>query len=216
MARSDKEYKELSVKEFTKAAARYESEKAGVYETCKEDYPEILEFLKEREFDTLLDAGCGPAPLIALLADRYPEKHFTGIDLTPAMIEMARKKNLANADFVVGDCENLPFEDSSFDVIVCCESFHHYPNPQNFFHSVHRCLKPGGILFLRDYAADGLIAWLAKYVIMPLANLSGHGDVGAYSREQLFSMCEKADLAVEEFRMVSKVKMNLIAKKERH
>ena len=213
MAKSSKEYKELSISEFTKAAAKYESDNAGVYETCKEDYPEIIEILKEREFDTLLDAGCGPAPLIALLAEMYPEKHFTGIDLTPAMIDKAKEKKLANADFVVGDCENLPFEDNSFDVIVCCESFHHYPDPQAFFNSVQRCLKPGGILFLRDYAADGFIGWFANHLMMPMANLTGHGDVGAYSKEELFAMCEKASLTVEEFRMVSKVKMNLIAKK---
>ena len=213
MARTSEEYKSLSIKEFTKAAAMYENDNAGVYDTCKEDYPEIIEILKEREFDTLLDAGCGPAPLIALLSEMYPEKHFTGIDLTPAMIEKAKEKNLPNAEFVVGDCENLPFEDNSFDVIVCCESFHHYPNPQDFFNSVQRCLKPGGILFLRDYAADGFIAWAAKHIIMPLANLSGHGDVAAYSKEQLFSMCQSAGLTVDDFKMVTKVKMNLIARK---
>ena len=215
MPRSDREYKELSIREFTKAASMYESDNAGVYETCKKDYPEIIEILKEREFNTLLDAGCGPAPLIVLLAEMYPEKYFTGIDLTPAMIEKAKEKNLSNAEFVVGDCENLPFEDNSFDVIVCCESFHHYPNPQDFLASVHRCLKPGGILFLRDYAADGFIGWFANHLMMPLANLAGHGDVGAYSKDKLFEMCEKAGLAVDEFRMVNKVKMNLIAQKKR-
>ena len=213
MARSSEEYKELSIREFTKAAAKYENDYAGIYETCKKDYPEIIEILKNREFDTLLDAGCGPAPLIALLSDMYPQKHFTGIDLTPAMIEKAKEKNLPNADFVVGDCENLPFDDNSFDVIVCCESFHHYPNPQDFFNSVHRCLKPGGMLFLRDFAADGFIAWLAKYILMPLANISGHGDVGVFSKEQLFTMCEKAGLTVDSFQMVGTSKMNLIAGK---
>ena len=213
MARSDKAYKDLSVKEFTKAAAKYENENAGVYETCKKDYPEIIEILKERPFDTLLDAGCGPAPLIALLSEMYPEKHFTGLDLTPAMIEAAKAKNLPNAEFVVGDCENLPFAENSFDVIVCCESFHHYPNPQNFFHSAARCLKPGGILFLRDYVADGALGWFANRILMPLANLAGHGDVGAYPEEKLREMCAKAGLTVEQFTKVTSVKMNLIAKK---
>lgn len=63
-----------------------------------------------------------------------------GLDLTPAMIEQARKKNLKNATFVVGDCENFPFEDDSFDAIICSMSFHHYPDPQAFFNSVKRCL----------------------------------------------------------------------------
>ena len=213
MARSSEEYKALSIKEFTKAAAKYENKNAGIYEICKEDYPEIIEILKKHEFDTLLDAGCGPAPLISLLAEMYPEKHFTGLDLTPAMIDKAKEKNIPNAEFVVGDCENLPFPENSFDVIVCCESFHHYPNPQDFFNSVYRCLKPGGILFLRDFVVDGILAWLVNHLEMPLANISGHGDVGVYSEKELRAMCRKADLSVESLQKIKKVKMNLIARK---
>ena len=41
-----------------------------------------------------------------------------GLDLTPAMIEQARKKNLKNSTFVVGDCDNLPFEADTFDAII--------------------------------------------------------------------------------------------------
>ena len=73
-------------------------------------------------------------------------RHYTGLDLTPAMIEQAKKKNIPNADFVVGDCENFPFEKNTFDAIICSNSFHHYPNPQAFFDSVKRCLRPGGRL----------------------------------------------------------------------
>lgn len=47
---------------------------------------------KKEPWDTLLDAGCGPAPMITLLSEKYPDRHYTGIDLTPKMIEQARKK----------------------------------------------------------------------------------------------------------------------------
>ena len=60
------------------------------------------------------------------VAERYPDRHYTGLDLTPAMIEQARKKNIPNAEFVVGDCENFPFDENAFDVIICSNSFHHY------------------------------------------------------------------------------------------
>ncbi len=83
-------------------------------------------------FSDLLDAGCGPAPMISLLAEKYPERHYTGLDLTPAMIEQAKMKQIPNAEFVVGDCENFPFEENAFDAIICSNSFHHYPNPQAF------------------------------------------------------------------------------------
>ncbi|MFQ9212545.1 MAG: class I SAM-dependent methyltransferase [Eubacterium ventriosum] len=49
-------------------------------------------------------AGCGPAPMISLLSEKYPNRHYTGLDLTPAMIEQAKKIKIPNADFVVGDC----------------------------------------------------------------------------------------------------------------
>ena len=58
----NEEYKKLSIKEFTKAAGRYESSHAGIYEMCKKDYPDILEELEKEPFRDLLDAGCGPAP----------------------------------------------------------------------------------------------------------------------------------------------------------
>ncbi|WP_334304723.1 class I SAM-dependent methyltransferase, partial [Blautia wexlerae] len=61
-----------------------------------------------------MDAGCVPAPMISLLAEKYPDRHYTGLDLTPAMIEQAKKINISNAPFVVGDCENFPFENDSF------------------------------------------------------------------------------------------------------
>ena len=213
MARTNKEYKDLSIKEFTKAAEKYENNFAGIYEICKKDYPDILAKLEKVEFHDLLDAGCGPAPILSLLSELYPDKHFTGLDLTPAMIEKAKEKNLPNVDFVVGDCENLPFEENSFDVIICCESFHHYPNPQDFFHSVYRCLRKGGILVLRDFVADGFLAWMINKIEMPLANLTGHGDVGVYSEKQLRQMCANAGLTVEEFDVKIKVKMTLLARK---
>ena len=57
----NEEYKKLSIEEFTKAAGRYESNHAGIYEMCKKDYPDILEELEKESFRDLLDAGCGPA-----------------------------------------------------------------------------------------------------------------------------------------------------------
>ena len=40
---------------------------------CKKDYPDILEELEKEEFSSLLDAGCGPAPMISLLSEKYPD-----------------------------------------------------------------------------------------------------------------------------------------------
>ena len=47
----NEEYKKLSIKEFTKAAGRYESNHAGIYEMCKKDYPDILEELERSHLE---------------------------------------------------------------------------------------------------------------------------------------------------------------------
>ena len=98
---TSQEYKALSLKEFTKAAAVYETDRAGVYKMCKKDYPDVLAELEREPFTDLLDCGCGTAPMLTLLHEKYPEKHYTGIDLTPRMIEAARAKGMAGVELVV-------------------------------------------------------------------------------------------------------------------
>lgn len=204
---TNEEYKQLSIKEFTEAAKRYEGDHAGLYEMCKKDYPDILEELEKESFIDLLDAGCGPAPMISLLSEKYPDRHYTGLDLTPAMIEEAKKKNIPNAVFVVGDCENFPFEENSFDAIICSMSFHHYPNPQAFFNSVKRCLPPKGRLILRDVTSDNKpLVWLMNKIEMPLANLCGHGDVQVPTRDLVYKCCKKENPKIKDEMAVSIVK----------
>ena len=210
--KTESQYKEMSIKEFTKAAVIYDSGHAGIYEMCKDDYPPILAELEREPFDTLLDVGCGTGPMIELLAGKYPEKHYTGVDLTPKMIEKANDKHLPNAVFQVADSENLPFEKNSFDAVICANSFHHYPNPQKFFDGVSKILKPNGRLILRDYTSYNWLVWLMNHVEMPLANMAGHGDVRAYTRDEVRAFCEKAGLRVEKLEKQKKFRMHLVAR----
>ncbi len=212
---TNEQYKKMSVKEFTKAAESYESNHAGIYEMCKKEYPDILEELEREPFSDLLDAGCGPAPMISLLAEKYPDRHYTGLDLTPAMIEQAKKKNIPNAEFVVGDCENFPFEDNAFDAIICSNSFHHYPDPQAFFKSVKRCLRPGGRLVLRDVTSENkIVLWFMDKIELPLANLCGHGDVKIATRELITGCCKQVGLTVEKFEIRKGMRLHCVVRKK--
>ena len=195
---TDKEYKALSRREFARAAKVYETDDAGVYKMCKKDYPDVLAELEKEEFTDLLDCGCGTAPMITLLQKKYPGKHYTGIDLTPEMIEVAKAKNMPGVELVVGDCEKLPFPENSFDAVICCQSFHHYPNVQDFFDSVYRVLRPGGRLILRDMTAkSSAVRWLMNHIEMPVINLAGHGDVHVYGTDEVAELSRKAGLVME-------------------
>ena len=212
--KTSKEYKDLTIKEFTKAADIYESGDAGIYEICKEDYPYIASELEKEEYEELLDCGCGTGPMISLLYEKDSSKKYTGLDITPRMIEVAKNKKLEGVNWVVGDCENLPFEENSFDAIICSNSFHHYPNPEKFFESAKRVLRPGGRLILQDYTAPKFILWIMNHTEMPLANLMGHGDVGAYSLDQVQQFCDLVDLKVEKLKREKKMRLHLVARKK--
>jgi ubiquinone/menaquinone biosynthesis C-methylase UbiE len=207
------QYKKLTINEFTKAAEVYETDHAGIYEMCKDDYPYIEAELSHIEYQDLLDCGCGTGPMISLLHDKDSSRHYVGLDITPKMIEVAKSKNLKGTEWVVGDCEDLPFEDESFDVIICTNSFHHYPNPQKFFDNVKRVLRQGGKLILQDYTAPTPILWLMNHTEMPLANLIGHGDVGAYSLGQIRDFCDNCGLYIEKLEAARKFRMHLVARK---
>ena len=207
------QYKELSIKEFTKAAEVYDGGHAGIYEMCKKDYPPILEELQKEPFEDLLDVGCGTGPMIELLTAELPGRNYTGLDLTPRMIQVATDKGLPNTTFIVGDAENLPFEDEGFDVVICANSFHHYPNPQAFFDGVARVLRPGGKLVLRDYTSFAPVIWLMNHTEMPLAHLAGHGDVRAYTLKQVRAMCDEARLEVVALERRAKFRLHLVARK---
>ena len=212
--RTSESYKDLSRDEFTRVVDRYESNHAGVYNICKKDYPDILAEIEKEPFIDLLDAGCGTAPMISLLTVRFPEAHFTGIDITPKMIEVAKAKRLPNTTFVCGDCEHLPFDADSFDVVICSQSFHHYPNPLNFLKSVKRCLRPGGRLILRDMTIPGrVLHWFVNTIELPFLNLLGYGDVHCYNCKELQALCDETGLVLEYFERRRGLKLHAVIRK---
>ena len=213
MARTADEYKQLSIREFTKAAKVYESGHAGIYEMCKDDYPQMLAELEREPFTDVLDVGCGTGAVIELLHEKYPDAHYVGLDLTPDMIAVAQAKSLNGCEFVVGDAEDLPFPANSFDAALSSNSFHHYPNPEKFFAGVARVLRPGGRLILRDYTANDFAVWLMNTFELPLARLAGHGDVRILKQSQFRAMAEEAGLSVLAMEAQKGWRAHLVARK---
>lgn len=211
---TSEEYKKLSIKEFNKASSKYGTDHAGIYNMCKKDYPYILSELEHIDFDSLLDAGCGTAPMIKLIKEKYPNKKYTGIDLSPKMIERAKELN-KDVEFIVGDCESLPFDENSFDVIINSQSFHHYPNPQKFFNSVSKVLKKNGYLILRDNTTNSkFILWFINNVELKIANLLGKGDYKAHSLREVKDYCDKSNLEVIKLECQKGFRLHLVAKKK--
>jgi ubiquinone/menaquinone biosynthesis C-methylase UbiE len=105
----------------------------------------------------------------------YPEEvvQLTGIDLSPAMLEIARKRAEelgVEADLWEGDAQQLPFADASFDTVVCTLSLCNIPHDRRAIAEIKRVLRPGGRLLLLDHVRATSKVWLAvQRVLEPLS-----------------------------------------------
>lgn len=99
----------------------------------------------------VLEVGCGRGGGTAHVHAKFSPGSIVGVDLAPGNIECCNAHYAgAGLDFQVGDAMALPFESSSFDVVVNVESSHCYPSRSQFFSEVVRVLRPGGYFCFAD------------------------------------------------------------------
>lgn len=100
----------------------------------------------------ILEIGCGTGKYTGIL--KKNAKRICGIDISPKMIDVAKKSN-SDVRFIVGDSEKLlDFKNEEFDVVAGFNTFSYYPNKLDALHSINRVLKRGGIFF--DLDMNGL------------------------------------------------------------
>lgn len=115
----------------------------------------LSEFLRgrdQRRF-ALLDVACGTGHLIRFIKEAFPRLKVTGLDLSPAYVEEARRHVAPfEAEFRLGSAEALPFPDRSFDLLTTVYLFHEVPPDVrcNIAAEFARVLKPGGRLVFMD------------------------------------------------------------------
>jgi ubiquinone/menaquinone biosynthesis C-methylase UbiE len=104
----------------------------------------------------LLEIGCGTGAVARVLAARPGVREVIGIDPSPVFVEGARLRaqDVPNLSFVTGDGRELPFDDGSFDAVVCHTSLCHIPGADRVLEEARRVIAPGGKLavFDGDYA----------------------------------------------------------------
>ena len=132
--------KEKTKQHFEDTAADYNNSHDGRF--VEPMYEALLKEVRKTQSGRILDVGCGNGNLFSLLPERRYE--LFGIDFSENMIAEARKKCGDKAAFSVADAEELPFEDDTFDLVVCNASFHHYIHPDTVAAEMHRVLKTGG------------------------------------------------------------------------
>ena len=100
----------------------------------------------EREHPaSVLEVGCGQGWLLASVAEALPEARLDGLDIREDALALARTL-VPSATFIVGDAARLPYEDGSFDMVVCSEVLEHVAEPSVVLAEIRRVGRGRAVL----------------------------------------------------------------------
>jgi len=156
-------------------AGRYRTR--GCYTSCFQYSRKRLDAWLDRYIPSgggglrLLDVGCGTGSHIA----RYSTRGFdvAGVDGSEKMLEHARAAN-PSAALELADVEHIPFEDASFDFVLCIEVLRYLPDAAPCIREMARVLKPGGTCLA---TATPILNLNGYYPVNRLSGLVAVGDL---------------------------------------
>ncbi len=147
----------------------------------------------------ILEVGCGNGYAASLLTARGVNS-YTGLDIMPEQLAIARNRNLPNSSFVLGSADDLSqFADKSFDAILDFCILHHVEGWRTFFDESRRVLKEGGGIYVADlsktciHIVDALLHWdHAEEALFTLREFEEEAN-----RRGFETLCRANDLGLE-------------------
>ncbi len=149
-----------------------------------------IRLLKNKGIKTVLDIATGTGDFAIETLKIQPDK-IIGVDISEGMLSFGKEKikklGLENKiTLQVGDSENLPFEDKSFDAITVSFGVRNYENLEKGLTDMLRVLKPGGYCLILEFSnpkkfpMKQLYAFYSKYMLPILGKLISK-DPAAYT-----------------------------------
>jgi ubiquinone/menaquinone biosynthesis C-methylase UbiE len=128
-------------------AAAYSARNENNLFNAHYERPEMIRLAGDVAGLDVLDAGCGSGPLTEAL--RAKNAVLSGFDLSPAMVDLARRRLGEDADVRVADLgAPLPYADDRFDLVVASLALHYVEDWASALAELRRVLKPGGRLIV--------------------------------------------------------------------
>ena len=183
-------WKDQARREFDQWSAEYDKSVLQKY-LFAPAHNALLEELAAAPGRRVLDIGCGTGVFARRVAEALPEWTVAGLDISEGMIEVANEKVTGDGciSFAVGDSEKLSFEDASFDVVTCSNSFHHYPKPDIVLGEFRRVLAPGGCVMIVDGMVDH---WWGNFLFQSIIRIYEGGKVHHHTRKEFEGLLHSA------------------------
>ena len=124
--------------------------------------------LKSIQPKTILDVATGTADLAIEANKQLSPDQIVGIDISNEMLEIGRKKienrSLKNKiDLRLGDSENLPFPDNTFDAVTVAFGVRNFENLEQGMKEMNRVLKQGGMIVVLEFSRPTLFPFKQLY-----------------------------------------------------
>ncbi|MBT7705253.1 MAG: ubiquinone/menaquinone biosynthesis methyltransferase, partial [Polaribacter sp.] len=137
-----------------------------------------------------LDIATGTGDLALMMADLNPDR-IVGLDISTGMLEVGKQK-IANAnlsekiEMIVGDSEDMPFDDATFDAITVSFGVRNFANLDKGLKEIARVLKPTGVLVILETSNPTKFPFkqgykLHTHLILPIIGKLFSKDKVAYS-----------------------------------
>jgi len=146
----------------------------------------------------ILKIACGTGEFIRRLLEKFPAATVAGVDGSSEMLAQASAKFSKNPRVSLhrATAQTLPFQNASFDWVVCCNSLHCFPDAKEAICEMARVLKPGGRSLILDWCRDPwhcciLDLWLGWFD-------SSH--IKTYTTKELRQMVEARAISIEQIK----------------
>ncbi|MFN3639844.1 MAG: bifunctional demethylmenaquinone methyltransferase/2-methoxy-6-polyprenyl-1,4-benzoquinol methylase UbiE [Flavobacterium sp.] len=150
----------------------------------------VIKIVSEKQPKNILDIATGTGDLAIMMASLQPNK-IIGLDISAGMLDVGRKKISKKSldhtiDMVLGDSENMPFDDNSFDAITVAFGIRNFENLEKGLAEILRVLKPGGVFVILETSVPKKFPFKQGYhvytrYIMPTIGKMFSRDKSAYA-----------------------------------
>ncbi len=114
--------------------------------------PALLDAAEVTAGQRVLDVACGTGVVARRAVELVgPAGAVSGVDLNAAMIQVAKERG-SGIDWRVGDAAALPYDDESFDSVVCQSALFFFPTPRQAVEEMARVVRTEGVVALQTYA----------------------------------------------------------------
>lgn len=149
----------------------------------------VLKMVSDKNPEMILDIATGTGDLAILMTETKAKK-IIGLDISAGMLEVGRKKieqkNLSDRiEMVLGDSENIPYEDNTFDAITVAFGVRNFETLEKGLAEILRVLKPNGIFVILETSVPTKTPYKQGYkfyskYILPLIGKLFSNDNSAY------------------------------------